>query len=377
MRTFGVEEELLLVDEETGRPVPAASRVLAKDVSVPRMGGGRLTAEMQQEMVEVVTRVHTDALELAAEVRAGRSAADTAARAVGVRAAALATSPLPVHPHPTQKVRYTTMMQRFGALARESLACGMHVHVSIESPEEGVAVLDRIRVWLPVIVALSANSPFCHGEDTGYASWRTIAWHQWPNAGPNPVFGTVDAYRAYERRLLTSNVVLDEAMLYFAARLSHAHPTVEVRVADVPLDATATVAIAAIVRGLVDTAAEEWRYGVPAPDEPEALLRLASWQAALRGVHGPLVDPFTGEQSTSGTVIARLLAHIMPALERAGDDRLVLGVMGTILEDGTGADVQRAAAGPDLAAAVRAAVTWTHLPAAARLDPRRQWTPVS
>jgi carboxylate-amine ligase len=250
------------------------------------------------------------------------------------------------------------------------------VHVGIDSPEEGVAVLDRIRGWLPVIVALSANSPFCQGEDTGYASWRTIAWHQWPNAGPNPVFGGVDAYRAFERRLLGSNVVLDEGMLYFAARLSHAHPTVEIRVADVPLDATATAAIAAIVRALVDTAAEEWRCGVPAPDEPEALLRLASWQAALRGVHGPLVDPSTWEQSTSGTVIARMLAHIMPALERTGDERLVLAVMGTILEDGTGADVQRAAAGPDLADAVRAAVTWTHLPAAARLDPRRQWSPV-
>jgi carboxylate-amine ligase len=377
MRTFGVEEELLLVDEETGRPVPAAQRVLDADRSAGRSGGSLLTGEMHQEMVEAVTGVHLDALELGAEVRAGRSAADEAAKAVGVRAAALATSPLPVHPHPTDSARYRTMMHRFGALARESLACGLHVHVSIDSPEEGVAVLDRIRVWLPVIVALSANSPFCHGEDTGYASWRTIAWHQWPNAGPNPVFGTVDAYRAYERRLLTSNVVIDEAMLYFAARLSRRHPTVEVRVADVPLDATATAAIAAIVRALVETAAEEWRYGVPVPDEPEALLRLAAWQAALRGVHGPLVDPMTGEQSTSGTVIARLLAHVMPALEQAGDERLVLAVMGTILEDGTGADLQRAAAGPDIAEAVRAAVRWTHLPAAARLDPRSRWTPVS
>lgn len=376
MRTFGVEEELLLVDEVSGHLAPVAAQVIEADRSVGRAGVGQLTGEMQQEMLEVVTRPHVDAMALGAEVRAGREAADRAARSVGARVAALATSPVEARPHATPSPRYLEIMDRFGALARRSLACGLHVHVGIDGPEEGVAVLDRIRPWLPVLVALSANSPFCDGEDTGYASWRTIAWHQWPVAGPNPVFGSVAAYREHERRLLASEVVLDAGMLYFAARLCRAHPTVEVRVADVPLDAMHTAAIAALVRALVDRAAADWRAGVPAPEDPEALLRLAGWQAALRGVHGPLVDPATGRLDAGTRVLARLLDHVAPALERNGDDDLMRAAIGSILEDGTGADVQRAA-GPEPVDVVRAAVRRTHRPPFAADGPQRRWQEAS
>jgi glutamate---cysteine ligase / carboxylate-amine ligase len=364
MRTFGVEEELLLVDEATGLTRPVAQQVLAVPAAV-RRSGCDLTAEVHQEIVEVVTRPHTDALELAREAWAGRADADAAAQQVGARAAALASSPLPVVPHPTPTPRYLRMMTRFGALARRSLVCGLHVHVGVESPEEGVGVLDRIRTWLPVLLALSANSPFSDGEDTCYASWRTIVWTQWPNSGPNPVFGDLAAYRAYEDRLLAAGLLLDPAMLYNEVRLSRRYPTVEVRVADVPIDATVTATIAALIRGLVDTAAAQWRRGEAPPAVPETGVRIAAWQAALSGVRGPLVDPATGEAATAEAVVAALLAHVLPALERAGDDRLVLPTVGAILGVGTGADVQRAAVAErsDVADAVRAAIRGTHAPA--------------
>src|SRR4051812_23890511 len=259
MRTFGVEEELLLVDGPTGRPKPVAQQVLAAHERAGRRGGGALAAEMDQEMIEAVTRPCTTVEQLGEEAAALRMAADIAARAAGARVAALAVSPLPAQPHPTPSRRYLAMMGAFGALSRNSLACGLHVHVGIDSPEEGVAVLDRIRPWLPVLVALTANSPFCNGEDTGHASWRTVAWHQWPSAGPLDLFGSVEAYREHERRLVASGVLLDAAMLYFSARLSRHHPTVEVRVADVPLDVSVTATIAPLVRAMVDTAAAEWR----------------------------------------------------------------------------------------------------------------------
>ena len=372
MRTFGVEEELLLVEEGTGHPVPLAAQVIAAHRAGRAGGDERITAEMQQEMLEVVTRPHADAFALAAEIHSNRGAADHAAQKVGARAAALATSPFPVDPHVTPSPRYQEMKGRFGALARHSLTCGLHVHVSIRGRDEGVAVLDRIRPWLPVLLALTANSPFAEGEDTGHASWRTIAWHQWPVAGPNPIFGSVERYDDHERRLLASGVVLDAGMLYFAARLSRAHPTVEVRIADVPLDAAVSTAVAALVRALVDTAAEEWRAGVPVSDEPECLLRLATWQAALRGVHGPLVDPRTCRFADGPTVVMRLLEHVAAALERAGDEELVRAVIGVTLEDGTGADVQRASA-DDLSEVVRAAVRSTHRFAATSTDPLQRW----
>ena len=343
MRTVVVEEELLLVDGSSGRPVPVAPQVLAANERAGRRGAGSLTAEMHQEMIEVVTRPTTDLVELAREVAALRKAADAAARSAGARVAALGSSPLPARPHPTTSRRYQTMMGAYGALARRSLACALHVHVAVESPEEGVGVLDRIRPWLPVLVAIAANSPFCDGEDTGHASWRTVAWNEWPSAGPTDAFGSAAAYRAFEQRLLDAGVVLDAGMLYFAARLSRSHPTVEVRVMDVPLDVAVTATVAGLVRAMVDTAAAEWRAGEPAPDVPTALLRLASWHSALCGIRGTLVDPVRGMQAPAPAVIGRLIGRALPALQANGDDRLVLDGLGSIVTDGTGADAQRRA----------------------------------
>jgi carboxylate-amine ligase len=313
-------------------------------------------------MIEAITRPHDRADDLADDIVAARAAADRAARGAGARAVALATSPLPVVPHATQSPRYGTIMRTYGALARRSLTCGLHVHVGLESDEEGVAVLDRIRSWLPLLVALTANSPFSDGEDTGHASWRTVAWQQWPQAGPSDIFGGVTAYREHERRLLASQVLLDGGMLYFAARLSRNHPTVEVRVADVPLDVETTTTVAALTRALVDTAAAEWRSGIAPLDVSTSELRLATWQAALAGVRGPLIDPTSGLPTSPRRAFSRLLTHLQPALQANGDDRLVTEGLAAALQDGTGADVQRRSfRGPDgLAEVVRAAVERTH-----------------
>ncbi len=155
------------------------------------------------------------------------------------------------------------------------------------------------------------------------------------------MFGSVEAYREHEQRLLDCGVVLDAAMLYFAARLSRSHPTVEIRVTDVPLDVSTTGVLAALIRAMVDTAADEWRAGVPVPAVPTAVLRLALWHAALCGVRGTLVDPMSGRQAPAVSVIGRLLGRVMPALEANGDDRLVVDGLGALLTDGTGADLQR------------------------------------
>ena len=151
----------------------------------------------------------------------------------GVRAVALGTSPLPVTPETTPNPRYERMGRLYGLLQQEQLTCGCHVHVSVASDEEGVAVLDRIRVWLPVLVAMSTNSPFWQGRDTGYAGYRTQVWARWPSAGPVEVHGSPAAYRALVESLLATGAVLDQGMVYFDARLSASYPTIEVRVPDV------------------------------------------------------------------------------------------------------------------------------------------------
>jgi carboxylate-amine ligase len=258
--------------------------------------------------------------------------------------------------------RYESMVRRYGQTARTALDCGMHVHVSIVSPEEGVQILDRMRPWLAVLVALSSNSSVANGADTGHASHRTLEWYQWPCAGPYDAFGSLDAYLAHEDSLLDSGVLLDKGMLSLDARLSREHPTVEIRVADVCSDRNHALAIAALARALVETAGREAAAGVPPRDIASAVLRLASWQAALTGVQGDLVDPTTGRPRPAHAVVASLLKHVREALDDAGDLEFVEETLDELLAYGTGADRARfvMAATSDPAAVVSAALEQTH-----------------
>lgn len=337
-RTFGIEEELLLVDPGKGEAVPMAGALLDLYVRpLEASAGPVLTAEFQQEMIEVVTPPHSTLAGLQADIIAGRAIAGQAAEDVGVRVAALGTSPLPSDPHPVRLRRFAAMVEEYGLTAREQLTCGTHVHVAVESPEEGVAVMDRIRNWLPVLVALSANSPFWHGEDTGYASYRSQVWNRWPSAGPLDILGSPDAYHRLVHDMVSTGVALDEGMIYFDARLSRHYPTVEVRIADVCLRAENTVLLAGMVRGLVETAAREWRSETAPAPVPTALLRLAAWKAGRWGLRGELLDPVTARPGPALSAVNSLLQHIGEALEDMGDLQRVEELTDQLLHTGTGA----------------------------------------
>ena len=192
MRTVGVEEELLLVDVHTGKPRSVASQVIAATDgdSVHGAGEGGVEAELQRYMVETQSSAASELADVEEALRKWRRVVASAAREAGAGVAAIATAPVAgaglISPAP----RYQRMAERFGPTAQEVLTCGCHVHVSVESDEEGIAAIDRIRVWLPVILAMSANSPFYDGRDTGYASYRSQLWMRWPSAGPTDTFGT-------------------------------------------------------------------------------------------------------------------------------------------------------------------------------------------
>jgi len=344
MRTIGVEEELLLVDERTGAPVPVADLVLERAWAdqLP-WDGAEFAGEMQLEMLEVITRPHSSLATLGRQVLDNRALAARLAGRHGALAAPLASSPLPVLPHLRSSERYDRMVRRFGAVPRHSLTCGLHVHVAVSSDREGVAVLDRIRTWLPTLIALTANSPFHAGEDTGHASFRSVTWSQWPTSGPAERYGSVARYRALTEAIIATDALLDPAMLYFDARLSRNHPTVEVRVADVPLDPTMTVAVAGLVRALVDTAADEWDAGKPAVDTPASIIRLANWRAAVEGLDGQLLDPLTNRPLPAHEVVLMLLEHVRPALTANGDDQFVERAVHHAFINGNGASRQRAA----------------------------------
>jgi carboxylate-amine ligase len=349
-RTVGVEEELLLVDPRTGAPVAVATRALRRaepaDADAgpddqPDAPGGLVEEELKQEQIETDTRPCSDLAALGEQVRAQRAAAAEVAQGSGARVVAVATSPLEVVPTTTPRSRYGQIVREFGVIGSESLACGMHVHVGVASPEEGVAVLDRIRPWLQVLLAISANSPFADGRDTGYASYRTQSWTRWPSAGPTGTFGSVEAYRRTVEDLLATGTVLDEGMVYFDARLARAYPTVEIRVADVCLRADDAVLVAALARGLVETAARSWERREPAPQVRTEVLRLSTWRASRSGVDGALVHPVTGTPAPAGVVLDALVDHVRDALEADGDSEAVTDLLSALRERGNGARHQR------------------------------------
>ncbi|HEY3883482.1 MAG TPA: glutamate--cysteine ligase [Trebonia sp.] len=359
-RSMGVEEELLLVEAGTGRPLAVAESALeaAENDRAPghdkagRERNGQpaeqdetdeasLEFELQRQQLETNSKPCHDLGELSEELRRGRAMAAKAAAAAGARVAALATSPVPVEPELVRKGRYLKMARAFGLTAHEQLTCGCHVHVGISSPDEGVAVLDRIRPWLPVLLALSANSPFWQGQDSGYASFRYQAWSRWPTAGPTDIFGTADAYQATVRRMVGTGTLLDSGMVYFDARLSEHYPTIEIRVADVCLYADDALLIAALTRGLVETEARRWRSGSGAPGDRLELLRLASWRASRSGLDDALLNPLTGEPEPARIAATALFEHVKDALDEAGDTHAAGELLDALLTRGNGATFQR------------------------------------
>jgi carboxylate-amine ligase len=342
IRTVGVEEELLLIDTDQHRSTAVADQVVDHARRADPGEDPPVEHELKQEQVEIGSAVATSMAALQADLVRLRAAAARAAAVEGSTIVAIATNPWKNNPSVTPTPRYERITSEFGLLARQQLACGQHVHVGIDSRAEGVAVLDQLRGWLPVLTALSANSPFWQGQDTGYQSFRSILWGRWPTAGPNDVFGDEAGYDAAVAELLESGTIIDEGMIYFDARLSARYPTVEIRVADVCTDVRDAVLLAALARALVETMAGRWRAGEPAPPIRTTLVRVAAWRAARSGVSAELVDPRTGKPVPAWQLVSELIEQLRPALSRYGDEQLVADGLARLRSHGTGADRQRA-----------------------------------
>ncbi|MGW6856973.1 carboxylate-amine ligase [Streptomyces xanthophaeus] len=344
MITLGVEEEYLLVDPDTFLPVPWAEDVRRIAGLGPLTEEGEVQDELLQAQVEVATPVCTELEEVGGHLLRLRHVLASAAEERGCRLVATGAAPVrSAEPVPvTPKPRYRKLEGVGRLLVDEQLISGMHVHVAVPDPETGVAVLNRIRVWLPTLLAMSANSPVWDGRDTGFASWRTIVFGRWPVSGPPPYF---HGYADYEQRLdalVASGVISDRGQLYWQARLSDRFPTVEVRCQDVQLRADDAVMLAGIVRALVTVAIAEEKAGTAQPQCRPELLQAATWHAARHGLDGSLVDP-EGIRRSSGDVLCMLLRHITGALEESADYREVSSLVHRLLQEGTPADRQRRA----------------------------------
>jgi carboxylate-amine ligase len=243
----------------------------------------------------------------------------------------------------TRERRYQKMHAEARRLVDEQLICGMHIHVAVPSRSVGASALGRVRPWLPVLLALGANSPFWQGQDTGFGSWRTVVFGRWPVSGSPPFVADADDYEERVEALMATGVVPDRKQLYWLARLSERYPTLEVRAPDVQVDVADAVTLAGLARALVVTAIREAQHAERALDPPASIMHAAEWHAARHGLSGTLVDPRSGTQADAADVVRALLDHTGAALAESGDTERVTAGVERFLAEGTGADRQRAA----------------------------------
>ncbi|EEP71477.1 glutamate-cysteine ligase GCS2 [Micromonospora sp. ATCC 39149] len=338
--TVGVEEEFLLVDPHTGTAVPAVDLVMEQ---VPAELRGQVEREFQTSQIEIGSPPGLELSSIRHSLGVLRRALADAAERAGVRVLAIGTGPVdgPVPPV-VDKPRFDRMIERFRLLVPGPGNNGMHVHVGVPDPETGVRVLNHVRPWLPILHAVTTNSPFFAGEDTGYASWRSVEWERWPSVAPTPYLESHEHYERLIRQLIASGVMLDEGMLYWYARLSAKYPTVEIRIGDVCPSVDDAVLVAALVRALVATAMTDIAEGRPPIRTDHHLLVAAHWRAAHDGLEGQCVDLTDGELRPGWERLDSLVERLGPALERHGDLAEVTDLLGGLRRHGTGAARQRA-----------------------------------
>jgi glutamate---cysteine ligase / carboxylate-amine ligase len=354
--TLGVEEELHVAAADSGRLVSRAGDVLQR--AAPDARDGALVAELTLSQVETVTAVASGVEDVAMRAAALRRVAAGSAREAGLDLLACGTPVL--GDADEQRVapdeRYQALLTRAAGLVREQLIAGMHVHVGTTGlgvavdgvdDEARVAVVQALRPWLPALLAITANSPYFLGRDTGFASYRHVHWQRWPVAGPPPVVGNAAEWHAAIGSVVDAGVVDDASYVYWDVRLATRYPTVEVRVADVVPTVEDAALFVALVRGLAARVLVERADGRDPgrwqPAVPQHALRAAMWRAARHGLEDRLVDPRTGTLIAAPLVVRGLLEAALPGLEQGGDVDLAREGLRRLARDGNGAQRQRAA----------------------------------
>jgi glutamate---cysteine ligase / carboxylate-amine ligase len=301
--SLGVEEEVMILDAETLLPAAAIDVLLreAEGLSLP----GSLKTELHASVVELNTGVCETVEEAIEALRVLRTTAHEIADAHGLRIAAAGAHPvaplesLPVVPEP----RYLEMLQHVGYPARRQGVNGLHVHVGIESADRCYERLESVLGWLPVVLAVSANSPYVDGVANGMLSNRVGVLSELPRAGPPPAFDSYAGWETWVERLVAIGVMADYTRIWWDVRPHPRLGTLEIRVADQPTSLARTELLVRMLRGLVEHAPTQ-----RTPRGDYAQNRVA---AASRGLDADLIHP-QGDRIVSARDLARELIGSEP-----------------------------------------------------------------
>lgn len=339
--TIGVEEEYQIVDTETRQLTGRAKQLMA---SAQRNSGEiSVQAEVYTSMIEIATPVCETLTQVREQLVRARHTIIQAATEDGRAIAAAGTHPFSDwhDQHVTPKKRYEGLVSDYQQIMEDLIIFGCHIHIGIGDREVAVQVLNRTRVWLPLLLALSVNSPFWMAHETGYASYRTELWSRWPFSGAPFTFKDYEEYRWVAQNLTHVEAIRDPTKIYWDIRLSNKLPTLEFRFADVCLTVEEATMLAGLVRALARSCYQEIKAGVPFQSVRPELLQAARWRSARSGLGGNLIDVINCQVMPAADLVHRFLEYLRPVLEELGDWQTIHSLVERTIASGTGAERQR------------------------------------
>ncbi|MBX2965257.1 MAG: carboxylate-amine ligase [Cyclobacteriaceae bacterium] len=338
--TLGIEEEYMVIDPHTreltshDQKIVEAAQQILKDV---------VKAEMHQAVVEVGTGICANIQEADNDIRSLRKLVCGIAQSIGLRIGAAGTHPFShwskqlITPNP----RYDEIVNEMQEAARSNLIFGLHVHVGISDRNMAIHIMNTIRYFLPHVYALSCNSPFWEGRNTGFKSFRTKVFDKFPRTGLPDYFNDWDDFKNYVNLLIKTGCIDNAKKIWWDVRVHPFFDTIEFRICDVPTRVEETVAIAALFQALVVKLYKLRKQNMSFIVYTRALINENKWRACRYGIDGKLID--FGKQAEVGTreLIKELLEFIDDVVDELGS-RDAINYVYTMLEHGTGADRQLA-----------------------------------
>jgi carboxylate-amine ligase len=339
--TLGVEEEYMLLDDETFDLVQHIDTVLGA------MAGhefeARVKPELMQSVIEIATPVCRTAADVHDELRQLRGFVVSTAREKGLRVASAGTHPFSLFERQriTARDRYRNLVDQLQYIARRELIFGLHVHVAVDDPEKAVKVVNGVLLHLAPLLALSANSPFWRGEATGLASTRTAVFAAFPRSGPPPRFRDYADFAEVVGQLEKTGCIADYTHIWWDVRLHPRLGTIEFRMCDAVTRVEDAVALTAFCQALVKHFCEQYERGEEIPSFHRILTTENKWLVARYGLEAPLMDLTTGRRNrVPAAQLVRLALRVLePHARELGSERELEGVR-EILSRGNGAERQ-------------------------------------
>lgn len=336
--TLGVEEEFQIVDPGT-RELKSHIQQILEDGKM--ILAENVKAEMHQSVVEVGTDICRDVKDAREQVTKLRTDLAKLAMKNGLRIAASGTHPFShwkdqkITEHP----RYKTIVDDMQQVARANLIFGLHVHVGVEDREVAIHIMNAARYFLPHIFALSTNSPFWLGRNTGFKSYRSKVFDRFPRTGIPDFFNGVSEYDKYVDLLIKTNCIDNAKKIWWDIRVHPVFKTLEFRVCDITMRVDETIALTAVMQAIVAKLHKLIKQNLGFRLYRRALIAENKWRAARYGIHGKLIDFGKKEEVDFKLLANELLEFIDDVVDELGS-RKEINYIHEILKMGSGADRQ-------------------------------------